>query len=376
MSVSHLGMSASQESAPQPDRSDARDGPAGSWVPWRLAVVFELRRSEPFAKLTRAEWAVFEAIATVWDRGAREWPTQWALARCAGYSERAVRLAIVELKRRGILGEEAHPPGAWAQQGRCVPGPVIVRELGAIRRRFAPASVAAPVPPVAAAASPVAGTVPPSAGSVSAVAASLRQGAADHRQPVPLELNTNKDLLLEDAGNGPRPPAAASAEPPTPDPREEVTSSQVTNEDRAVALTAIAECFRRRFPDRPPPRDFYPDDVASVARCAASVGGDADGKLQALRDALAGASRTSRQPPTVRYVWGTLEHFRAHLRSGRQLRGGPGQEKRAPIRPAQPSRTVPPAAQGGQQCPGGTDPTLVASLLDAVFNDASWRNRT
>lgn len=140
MSVSHLGVSLSQESAPQPDSSDAQDGPAGSWMPWRLAVVFELRRSEPFARLTRAEWAVFEAIATVWDRGAREWPTQWALARRAGYSERAVRPAIVELKRRGILGEDGYPPGAWAQRGRCVPGPVTVRELGAIRRRFAPAS--------------------------------------------------------------------------------------------------------------------------------------------------------------------------------------------------------------------------------------------
>jgi len=368
-------MSVPRESAPRYDRSDAHDRLADAWMPWRLAVMFELRRSAPFAKLTRAQWAVFEAMATVWDRGPREWPSQCALAQCAGYSERAVRLAIAELKRRGLVGEEAHPPGLWTQRGRCVPGPVTVRELGAIRRRFAPAAVSA----VAGSVSPVAGTMPaiaaavsPSAGTVSAVAGSWRQVAAAGRQSPPLNLNTNEDLLLKDPQTDRARERAASAPSPASDQGEAAGSSNVTDDDRAVATTAIAECLRRRWPDRPPPRDFHPDDVACVARCAASVGGGADGKLQALRDALAGASRTSRQPPTVRYVWGTLEHFRAHVRTTRQLRGGPEQERRTPVRSPSPPQ---PAAEPTQKYPGGSDPTLVASLLDAVFEDPSWRNR-
>jgi hypothetical protein len=75
---------------------------------------------------------------------------------------------------------------------------------------------------------------------------------------------------------------------------------------------ALADCFRLLHPAAAP-RRCDDADVDRVALCAASIAGDAPIKLQALRDSLAGARHASRRsngsPPTVRYIWGRIEHF-------------------------------------------------------------------
>jgi hypothetical protein len=97
----------------------------------------------------------------------------------------------------------------------------------------------------------------------------------------------------------------------------------VTEEDRDVARVALAECFRRQHPDCTP-RIFDDADIERVAFCAAAINGDAHGKLQALLDAIAGATRRSKaSPPTVRYIWGRIEHFVRHAERGRQMREAP-----------------------------------------------------
>ena len=50
-----------------------------------------------------------------------------------------------------------------------------------------------------------------------------------------------------------------------------------------------------------------------VAARAAAVGGDAETKMQAQRDAIAGAFVASKDgPPTVRFIWEKLDHFLDH----------------------------------------------------------------
>jgi hypothetical protein len=145
-------------------------------------------------------------------------------------------------------------------------------------------------------------------------------------------------------------------------------SSNVTNEDRAAARIAVAECLRKRYPGARTPHTLDDADVECVAQCAAAVPGELHAKLQALRDSLEGALCVSRQPPTVRYIWGTLEHFQAHSACGRRLRLGARAEPRglnATSRGDEPKE---------RSYPGGADPVFVAELLDGLFG-SGWRTR-
>jgi hypothetical protein len=353
---------AEAQDAHHDDRASAPE--AAACTPWRLAVLFELRQAAPFAAMSRAEWAIFEAIATAWDRRPREWPSQVSLARAAGYSERAARDAIASFRQSGIVAVEHEAPDGWKARATLVPGPVTRRELGAIRQR-----VASRVSAVAGHVSPVAGRTLSAAGLAPPVAAPPRLVAGDHRQPLPLKLNTNNENHL----NGPARQPDAQADSPHGQ-GADFSSLNVTNEDRAVATVAVAECFRHRWPDRAPPRDFDPAAVECVARCAAAAGGDAQSKLQALRDALAGALRSSKQPPTVRYVWGAPRYFRAHLRCGREMRLAREREPSEPSAPVQQPPIV--AGESGRTHQGGAEPALVGKLLDEiVFKDPKWRER-
>jgi hypothetical protein len=65
----------------------------------------------------------------------------------------------------------------------------------------------------------------------------------------------------------------------------------------------------------------WSDAVAMVAACAAALGGDAEAKMLAQRDAIAGAFVVSKDgPPTVRFIWEKLDHFLDHVERGRRRR--------------------------------------------------------
>jgi hypothetical protein len=96
---------------------------------------------------------------------------------------------------------------------------------------------------------------------------------------------------------------------------------EVTEEDREVARVALVERMARKHPTRAAPRWFDPDEVALVASCASAHGGDRDAKTRGLRDAIGNAFAVSKDgPPTVRFIWGKLDHFLDHVERGRRRR--------------------------------------------------------
>ena len=95
----------------------------------------------------------------------------------------------------------------------------------------------------------------------------------------------------------------------------------VTKEDEEIARCALAERMAKKHPTRSPPRWFDSSEVALVAACAAALEGDADAKMTAQRDAIAGAFLVSREAaPTVRFIWEKLDHFFDHVERGRRRR--------------------------------------------------------
>jgi hypothetical protein len=133
------------------------------------------------------------------------------------------------------------------------------------------------------------------------------------------------------------------------------------------------EWYQRRYPGASPPARFDPADVQRVTRCAAAVEGDLETKLQALRDAIAGAFRVSDRPPTARYIWGALPHFLAHVERGRRERRARERERgdltaRPPPPPAPRTRRSPPTADGF------TSPEKISADLDRLFGP-NWRAR-
>jgi hypothetical protein len=105
---------------------------------------------------------------------------------------------------------------------------------------------------------------------------------------------------------------------------------EVTKEEQEIARSALAERMTRKHPARPAPRWFDARELAMVAACAAAVVGDAETKMQAQRDAMAGAFIASKDgPPTVRFVWEKLDHFFDHVDRGRRRRLADEREARS-----------------------------------------------
>ena len=96
----------------------------------------------------------------------------------------------------------------------------------------------------------------------------------------------------------------------SPLPAEEENSIVLSEEDRAVARAALAERMKRKHPTRSAPRWFDVGDLAMVTACSSAIDGGGDTKLQAHREAIVGAFLVSKDgPPTVRFIWGKLDHF-------------------------------------------------------------------
>jgi hypothetical protein len=95
----------------------------------------------------------------------------------------------------------------------------------------------------------------------------------------------------------------------------------VTKEDEEIAQKALAARMQRKHPTRRPPRWFDAGELVIVAACSAAIEGDAETKLLAHSDAIAGAFIASRDgPPTVRFIWEKLDHFFDHVDRGRRRR--------------------------------------------------------
>lgn len=91
--------------------------------------------------------------------------------------------------------------------------------------------------------------------------------------------------------------------------------------EREIAEGALAELRRRRHPSSAAPRWFDSVAIELVARCAREWGGDVAGARLAMQDAISGAWLASKdRPPTVKFIWGTVDHFLDHAHRGQTRR--------------------------------------------------------
>ena len=128
-----------------------------------------------------------------------------------------------------------------------------------------------------------------------------------------------KDLRSFSSDEGLRtPPARDGASAPG-----ELGAAERSDEaaDRAAACQALLGRHRRLHPETPLPRTFNPEDVAVVVRCAAEGGWARQRFAEMSRDAVEGAiARSPDRAPTIRFIWGKVEHFTAHVERGRAAR--------------------------------------------------------
>jgi hypothetical protein len=280
----------------------------------------DVRQRPAFAALAKGPWALFIAIAVHWQGNAEAWPSQETLARFSGWSSRAVRDQALTLERGGFVRLRRERRGDGSERIFYAPGPVTLLELAAFVERFpreraktlqpeAPAQVAGPLTP----------TPPPEAASAAPPeGASMELRDQDQKEPSSCE--------------------APSAAPPI---AEEQQGDVPSAEDTEVARVALGERMRRKHPTRPSPRWFDAGELAMVAACSAAIEGDREAKLAAHREALTGAFAASKDgPPTVRFTWGTLEHFLDHVERGRRLLRAEELERRHRQRAASPAPRV------------------------------------
>jgi hypothetical protein len=260
----------------------------------------DVRQRSVFATLARGPWLIFMTIACYWQSNAEAWPSQETIASFSGYSSRAVRVFVSVLEKLGIvrLRRERRPNGS--DRIYYAPGLVTLIELAAFVERF-PRERAKPLRPEPAPApeAPPTVTHPPEAFA----GAPPARVSMEHR---------DQDQIRTSSCERP------VEEPPRPAEEKQV---EVTKEDEEIARKALRARMDRKHPTRPAPRWFDARELAMVAACVATVGGDAEAKRLAQSDAISGAFTASKDgPPTVRFIWEKLDHFLDHVERGRQRR--------------------------------------------------------
>ncbi|MCW5831345.1 MAG: helix-turn-helix domain-containing protein [Labilithrix sp.] len=261
----------------------------------------DLRQRETFASLPRGPWQVFIGIATYWQANAEAWPSQETIASFTGYSSRAVRDYVSVLEQRGIVRTRRERRANGAERIFYAPGLVTLIELAAFVERFPRQLAKARAPePVDVAEPPVTPSHPPEAAS----------GAP------PEATSMEQDHKFKEPSSSPESPGEEVPQDETRS--EEQNAIEVTEEDREIARVALTERMKRKHPKRPPPRWFDAGELALVAACSSAIEGDREAKLQAHRNALAGAYLVSKDgPPTVRFIWEKIDHFFEHADRGR-----------------------------------------------------------
>jgi len=248
----------------------------------------DVRRRPAFAGLPRGPWHVFIAIACFWQANPEAWPSQETIAHFGGYTSRSVRDYVEILERAGVVRLRRERRENGTERIYYAPGLVTLIELAAFVERFprGPMKAHSAHPPEA-----ISGGPP-----------EMVSGEHRDKDLEPSSWRGASSLAGVEVDVG-----GAEEEEPT-----------VTREDREVAREALAERMRRKFPRRAAPRWYDRADVEMVARCSATIEGDRDEKLRAHHAAILGAFCVSKDgPPTSRFIWGTLAHFRDHIERGR-----------------------------------------------------------
>ena len=309
-----------------------------------LALMDLRARGKPFLALAKGPWALFIAIAVHWQSNAEAWPSQEALARFSGWSSRAVRDQADTLERGGFIRLRRERRANGSERIFYAPGLVTLAELAAFVERFPRERIKAPPllleEPSPAAAPP---SSPPAPASVA--------------PPEGPSMELSELNLIE-------PSSCERDAAPSPARAEEQASIDFTEEDREIARAALADRMHRKHPTRPPPRWFDATELALVAACSGALDGDREAKLEAHREAIEGAHLASKDgPPTVRFIWGKLEHFLDHVERGRK-KARATRSRGAPL-----ATTKPPAAE----TPLGVTAAQVSADIERLFGPLGQR---
>jgi hypothetical protein len=313
-----------------------------------LALLDVRARSVPFQSLTKGPWALFIAIAVHWQSNAEAWPSQETLARFSGWSTRAVRDQANVLERDGFIRIRRERRVDGSERIFYAPGLVTLSALAEFVERF-PRERAKVLAPVASAPAPIAETT--STHPPEMAAGAPPEGASmEHRDQDQMELSYCESEAVI-----------------APPPAEEQQQVEFAEDDKETARVALGERMARKYPTRRAPRWFDAGDVAMVAACSSALEGDREAKLQAHHEAIVGAFCASRNgAPTVRFVWGKLDHFFDHLERGRRkLRA----EREAQLRA---EREVEPTQRVTRVAAPWIPPAQVQADLERVFGPG-WR---
>jgi hypothetical protein len=264
------------------------------------------------ASLPSAAWALYLALMVHIARHTEAWPSLATLVRYTGWSERTVRRASDTLTALGLIVTRRTRRPDGSERIYYAYGPASLEAFRRLAERMprdrhtgpGPAKARSTDEPDAVMSHPpatVAATPP------ATVAAELS------------DLKLRSEPFFCGDAETPASPAPAADELPPPAALEEQFCAVITGDDRAVAREALTERATRRCPGREPPRWWDREVLELVASRVAQTPGTREDQLTAQRMALAGAWLVSRdQAPTVRFIWGTQEHFLAHVERGRR----------------------------------------------------------
>ncbi|MFI5296748.1 MAG: helix-turn-helix domain-containing protein [Polyangiales bacterium] len=375
----------------------------------------ELRtRSATFQQLSMGAWIVFIAIATRWQSNEEAWPSQETIARFCGCTSRFVRTCVAQLVLGGILRVRRTRTPLGTERLYYAPGRVLLRELAAIEERF-PRERARPLRRAIRDA-----TSGSSSATINDELPDLRSGGLPEQGSRELTdqdqepsscgddaTTTNEVDALEDATVEPTsdeteekkvfssfdkstsdaaPPHVS--EPTSSDEREGVSEAasttsarptsadaapRVTEIDRAIAREVLGARMARKYPDRAMPRWFDRGEIEHVALCTSLLEGDRAKKIETHRRAIDSAFSTSRSgAPTVRFIWGSPDHFFDHVARGEQLeRDRAAREARRASRSSVPPTVIeatPPSDPAELRARAAAVRTLLANLAPPTFS--------
>jgi hypothetical protein len=276
--------------------------------------------SEAIYALGPVPWAVLLAIYHFLWGAPEAWPSQATIAARAGFCERSVRRGLRALERARLIVTRRVPRGTPFGGFHNVygPGPALMAALVVLYERMvdrAHARALADEGVVLPRAKPLfraRGATGPTV---------LVQPAPQSEDLDPSRIASMPFSLGEDASAEAKPPTPPAPPVLPPTEEEDLGSIEVGEGEKALARDALAYRLARKFPKAKVPTWFDGADVARIARCVAELDGDAAEKRAALYAAVDGAFLVSKdRAPTVRFIFGKLEHFHAHVERGERKR--------------------------------------------------------
>jgi hypothetical protein len=357
---------------------------------------------------------VFIAIATRWQSNEEAWPSQETIARFCGCTSRCVRTCVAQLVLVGILRMRRTRTVHGTERLYYSPGPVLRRELAALEARFPrerAKSLRRALRDEPARSSSVESdeelTDLRSGGDPDLTSRELTDQDQEPSSYGDDATTTNEVDALEDATVEPTsdeteeksvfssfdestsdaalPRTSEPSPTVTHEPSSEGTSTtsarptsadaapRVTEIERAIAREVLGARMARKYPDRAMPRWFDRAEIEHVALCTSLLEGDRAKKIETHRRAIDSAFSTSKSgAPTVRFIWGSPDHFFDHVARGEQLeRDRAAREaRRASRSSALPSvvETPPPSDPAELRARAAAVRTLLANLAPPTFS--------